>query len=168
MDYTAEIALLEANPENDEKKVGKRVWDETKTICRISLPSMVFRVANFGVFIITQSFIGHIDSVNLAAYALVQTITLRFINGVVSRGVAIGSGSQAKVAVFTVVSYYVIGIPIGCLLAFVAKLGVKGIWIGMLVGMVAQVIALMVLTWRIDWDEEFPKFSHITSNWRWR
>ncbi|KAL8139422.1 hypothetical protein V2J09_005443 [Rumex salicifolius] len=72
-------------------------------------------------------------------------------------GVAIGSGSQAKVAIVNVVSYYVIGIPVGCLLAFVAELGVKGIWIGMLIGWVSQVIALAVLTWRIDWEEEVNK-----------
>ncbi|KAL8160906.1 hypothetical protein V2J09_012395 [Rumex salicifolius] len=164
MDNTVETALLQPNPE--EKKLSRRLLDEMKMIARISLPSMVFRVTSFGVFVVTQSFVGHIDAIYLAAYALVQSISLRFINGIVVR-VAIGSGSQIKVAVINVVAYYVIGVPLGCLLAFVADLGVKvifehrgfglGIWIGMLIGMVSQVIALVILTWRVNWEDEVNK-----------
>ncbi|XP_073525448.1 uncharacterized protein [Phyllobates terribilis] len=40
-------------------------------------------------------------------------------------GLAIGCGSQFKVAIVNAISYYVIGIPIGGLLTFLAKLGIK-------------------------------------------
>ncbi|KAL8161479.1 hypothetical protein V2J09_012968 [Rumex salicifolius] len=206
MDNEMEAELLEAEPsssnnnnggyEEQTKKLSRKVWEETKIISRISLPSMVYRVMTSGVLLVTQSFIGHISSVELAAYAIVQSISLRFINGILVSlpssssflsGVAIGCGSQAKVAIVNLVSYYVVGIPIGCVLAFVFTLGVKvhelkpyveiynctqlvsfitvilhcvvidveqGIWIGMLTGMVAQVLVLVIVTWRINWDDE--------------
>lgn len=59
-----------------------RVYDESKKIWRVALPGIIARVASFGTIIVTQSFIGHISSVDLAGYALVQTLTVRFANGV--------------------------------------------------------------------------------------
>lgn len=70
---------------SEGKEVGdlkERVYDESKKIWRIALPGIVARVAAFGALIVTQSFIGHISSVDLAAYALVQTLTVRFANGI--------------------------------------------------------------------------------------
>lgn len=42
----------------------------------------------------------------------------------VNKGVAIGSGWQAVVAYVNLVTYYVIGLPIGCVLGFKTSLGV--------------------------------------------
>lgn len=39
-------------------------------------------------------------------------------------GVAIGSGWQAVVAYVNLVTYYIIGLPIGCVLGFKTSLGV--------------------------------------------
>ncbi|KAL8160914.1 hypothetical protein V2J09_012403 [Rumex salicifolius] len=132
---TVETTLLEPNPEI--KKLSRKIWDETKIILRISLPSMLFRLSTFGVFIVTQSFIGHIDSVYLAAYALVQSISLRFINGIVGH----------KPRLLYLISSRIM--PLAFLL--------DGIWIGMLVGMVTQLTSLVILTWRINWEEEVEK-----------
>lgn len=79
--------------------------------------------------------------------------------GPVLSGVAISCGSPGAVAVVNGCSYYVIGIPIGVLLAYVAHMEVQGIWIGMMCGMVTQTVALLYLTWKIDWGEEVKKAS---------
>ncbi|GFQ05188.1 protein transparent testa 12 [Phtheirospermum japonicum] len=60
----------------------EKVYDESKKIWRVALPGIIARVASFGTIIVTQSFIGHISSIDLAGYALVQTLTVRFVNGV--------------------------------------------------------------------------------------
>lgn len=78
MDYGIHDKLL--SPEVSDLK--DRVYDESKKIWRIALPGIIARVAAFGALIVTQSFIGHTSSVDLAAYALVQTLTVRFVNGV--------------------------------------------------------------------------------------
>ncbi|KAL8460583.1 hypothetical protein ACS0TY_031412 [Phlomoides rotata] len=53
-------------------------------------------------------------------------------------GVTVGAGLQTKVAVINLVCYYVIGIPIGVVLGYVFQLQLKGIWIGMISGIVAS------------------------------
>ncbi|KAF8085201.1 hypothetical protein N665_0676s0014 [Sinapis alba] len=79
-----------------------------------------------------------------------------FLNGVqpILSGVAIGSGWQAVVAYVNLVTYYVIGLPIGCVLGFKTSLGVAGIWWGMIAGVILQTIALIVLTLRTNWTSE--------------
>lgn len=59
-----------------------RVYVESKKIWRVAFPSVVSRVSSFGTIVVTQSFIGHISSVDLAGYALVQTLLVRFVNGI--------------------------------------------------------------------------------------
>lgn len=59
-----------------------RVWEESKKIWRIALPAMLARVTSFGILVVTQAFIGHISELDLAGFALVQSITVRFSNGI--------------------------------------------------------------------------------------
>ena len=66
-------------PEVDLKE---KVYVESKKIWRVAFPSVISRVSSFGTIVVTQSFIGHISSVDLAGYALVQTLLVRFVNGI--------------------------------------------------------------------------------------
>ncbi|XP_065865988.1 uncharacterized protein [Euphorbia lathyris] len=43
---------------------------------------MVARVSGFGFIVITQLFVGHLGELSLAAYAIQQTVFLRFTNGI--------------------------------------------------------------------------------------
>ncbi|THG03396.1 hypothetical protein TEA_011033 [Camellia sinensis var. sinensis] len=79
--------------------------------------------------------------------------------------VAVGAGLQSIVAGINLCCFYVIGIPIGVLLAYVADLEVKGLWIGMTAGVVMQVIALSFMVWRTDWDEQVNKASERLGRW---
>ncbi|OAY61342.1 protein DETOXIFICATION 41 [Manihot esculenta] len=82
-----------------------------------------------------------------------------FLNGVqpILSGVAIGSGWQAVVAYVNLVTYYIIGLPIGCVLGFKTNLGVAGIWWGIIIGVVFQTLTLIILTSRTNWDAEVEK-----------
>ncbi|GKU98666.1 hypothetical protein SLE2022_056070 [Rubroshorea leprosula] len=71
-------------PERKES-LRVRVWEESKKIWRVAFPAMLARVSGFGMFVVTQAFIGHISEVELAAYALIQIITVRFANGILVR-----------------------------------------------------------------------------------
>ncbi|KAL8505684.1 hypothetical protein ACS0TY_016785 [Phlomoides rotata] len=68
-------------------------------------------------------------------------------------GVTVGAGLQTKVAVINLVCYYVIGIPIEAVLGYVFQLQVKGIWIGMISGIVAQTLALSFMSWKTNLDD---------------
>ncbi|CAH9079261.1 unnamed protein product [Cuscuta epithymum] len=72
-------------------------------------------------------------------------------------GVAIGAGLQSTVAVINLCCFYLIGIPVGALLGYVAHLEVKGIWTGMICGVVSVSVALLYMTWRTNWDNEVAK-----------
>ncbi|XP_058002570.1 protein DETOXIFICATION 21-like [Hevea brasiliensis] len=55
--------------------------------------------------------------------------------------------------------YYAVGVPVGVILGFVAHLQVKGIWIGMILGEIMQVITLGYITSRTNWEEQVEKAS---------
>ncbi|KAA8526184.1 hypothetical protein F0562_008077 [Nyssa sinensis] len=82
-----------------------------------------------------------------------------FLNGIqpILSGVAIGSGWQAVVAYVNLATYYVIGLPVGCVLGFKTSLGVAGIWWGMVLGVFLQTVTLFILTVRTNWDAEVTK-----------
>nr|GMD73685.1 protein DETOXIFICATION 21-like [Ipomoea batatas] len=65
----------------EEVKIGEKVWCEMKKMSVVALPAIFNRFSTFGISVISMAFIGHIDPIDLAAYALVQTVLLRFCNG---------------------------------------------------------------------------------------
>ncbi|GAB4830894.1 Protein DETOXIFICATION 40 [Ancistrocladus abbreviatus] len=89
------------------------------------------------------------------------------LNGVqpVLSGVAVGCGWQAFVAYVNVGCYYVVGVPLGCLLGFKFNLGVKGIWSGMIGGTMMQTFILLWVTFRTDWNKEVEKAKKRLDTW---
>ncbi|TYI27543.1 hypothetical protein ES332_A05G184400v1 [Gossypium tomentosum] len=84
---------------------------------------------------------------------LAVTLILNGIQPVLS-GVAVGCGWQAFVAYVNVGCYYVVGIPLGCVLGFKNDLGAKGIWSGMIGGTMMQTLILLWVTFTTDWNKE--------------
>ncbi|KAJ6401907.1 hypothetical protein OIU84_014063 [Salix udensis] len=59
----------------------------------------------------------------------------------------------ALVAYVNIACYYVIGIPLGCVLGLTCDMGTKGIWTGMLGGTIMQTIVLLWITFRTHWEK---------------
>lgn len=76
------LAGKEEEAEEDEVTLPRKVLDESKKLWIVAAPAIFTRFSTFGVTIISQAFIGHIGATELAAYALVQTVLLRFITGI--------------------------------------------------------------------------------------
>ncbi|KAH7571618.1 hypothetical protein ACOSP7_014340 [Xanthoceras sorbifolium] len=95
---------------------------------------------------------------------LAFSILLNSVQPVLS-GVAVGAGWQSIVAYVNIASYYLIGIPVGLLLGYAIKMGVKGVWIGMLFGTFVQTIVLIIITWRTDWDKQVAIARKRVSGW---
>ncbi|MBA0618576.1 hypothetical protein Godav_027896 [Gossypium davidsonii] len=96
-----------------------RVWVESKTIWRIAFPSILSRVTSFGMVVVTQSFLGHIGQVELATYALIQSILVRFMYGILIGmssatetlcGQAFGAGHHHMMGIYLQRSWIVDGI----------------------------------------------------------
>ncbi|CAI9292370.1 unnamed protein product [Lactuca saligna] len=81
MDHEIQATLLRRD-DVEEGDLKGRIWDESRKIWRVALPGVISRVCAFGTIVVTQSFIGHISDVDLAGYALVQTLSVRFVNGI--------------------------------------------------------------------------------------
>jgi len=73
--------------------------------------------------------------------------------GVLS-GVARGCGWQAFGAAANLGAYYLVGLPAAVVLAFVYDLKGRGLWLGMIMGLVAQTVALMILTCATNWQQQ--------------
>ncbi|XP_038670491.1 multidrug and toxin extrusion protein 1-like isoform X1 [Scyliorhinus canicula] len=68
-------------------------------------------------------------------------------------GVLRGAGKQKLGAIGNIVGFYLIGLPIGISLMFAAKLGVFGLWSGILIAGVVQLIFFLNVIYRINWKE---------------
>lgn len=65
-----------------QENIWNWIWNESKTMWVIAAPAIFTRFTTFGTNVITQAFVGHIGATELAAYSLVQTVLLRFANGI--------------------------------------------------------------------------------------
>ncbi|XP_052174738.1 protein DETOXIFICATION 21-like [Diospyros lotus] len=65
-----------------EEKFKDKLWKETKKMWVVAGPAIFTRFSTFGVNVISQAFVGHIGSTELAGYALVVTVFLRFASGI--------------------------------------------------------------------------------------
>ncbi|OMO64529.1 Multi antimicrobial extrusion protein [Corchorus capsularis] len=131
MDNILEERFL-AHKEEDEtttttNDLKRRLWNESKILWRISFPSILSRVTSFGMIVVTQSFIGHISEVQLATYALIQSILVRFIYGILIGmssatetlcGQAFGAGHHHMMGVYLQRSWIVDGITATMLVPF--------------------------------------------------
>ncbi|KAG9129921.1 hypothetical protein Leryth_007052 [Lithospermum erythrorhizon] len=81
---------------------------------------------------------------------LLVSIALDYFQGVLS-GVARGVGWQSWVVWINLATYYLVGMPIACLLGFKLKLHEKGLWIGMTCGLACQGVGLLFLTFLTKW-----------------
>ncbi|XP_074566796.1 protein DETOXIFICATION 27-like [Curcuma longa] len=94
-----------------------------------------------------------LQAVDDMSILLAFTIVLNSVQPVLS-GVAVGSGWQAMVAYINIGTYYLIGLPVGLAMCWLFKLGVAGIWAGMIGGTAVQTVILAAITIRCDWDKE--------------
>ncbi|KAK6942089.1 Multi antimicrobial extrusion protein [Dillenia turbinata] len=105
-----------------------------------------------------------VETISNLSTLLAFTVFLNSVQSVFT-GVAIGAGWQGIVAYVNIGCYYCIGVPLGAVLGYVADLSVTGIWIGMICGVVMQVIVLGFITWRTNWDDQVKKASERLNRW---
>ncbi|CAM8951860.1 unnamed protein product [Rhodiola kirilowii] len=70
---------------------------------------------------------------------------------VVISGVTQGCGWQKMAVCINLAAFYFIGVPTSCLLGFTFKLQVKGLWMGLITGLICQTSALLLLTKYAKW-----------------
>ncbi|KAM9526207.1 multidrug and toxin extrusion protein 2-like [Guaruba guarouba] len=68
-------------------------------------------------------------------------------------GVLRGTGKQKLGAIANAVGYYTMGLPIGISLMFAAKMGVLGLWVGMIVCISLQALSFFTFVMCMDWKK---------------
>jgi len=80
-----EKLLIKEKTSEEESSLVNKVWEESKLMWTVAAPAIFTRFSSFGVTIISQAYVGHIGSRELAAFALVFTVLIRFANGILVR-----------------------------------------------------------------------------------
>ncbi|OIW06608.1 hypothetical protein TanjilG_04002 [Lupinus angustifolius] len=104
------------------------------------------------------------DAVSKLGYLLAVTMVLNSVQPVIS-GVAVGGGWQGLVAYINVGCYYLFGLPMGFLLGYKLNLGVKGLWGGMICGVVLQTLILLFILYKTNWKKEVEETSRRMRKW---
>ncbi|KAL0386684.1 UNVERIFIED_CONTAM: protein DETOXIFICATION 35 [Sesamum latifolium] len=92
------------------------------------------------------------------------TMLLNSIQPVIS-GVAIGGGWQALVAYINLGCYYILVLPLGYVLGYVAHFGVMGIWGGMIAGLALQTLLLFIILYKTNWNKEVEQTTERMRKW---
>ncbi|KAK3145011.1 hypothetical protein QOZ80_4AG0321340 [Eleusine coracana subsp. coracana] len=72
-------------------------------------------------------------------------------------GVARGCGWQKIGACVNLGAYYLVGVPAGYFFAFVYHMGGMGLWLGIMCALVVQMVLLLAITLRGNWEKEASK-----------
>ncbi|KAF4360083.1 hypothetical protein G4B88_005236 [Cannabis sativa] len=82
-----------------------------------------------------------------------------FLNGfqTVLSGIFKGCGWQNKGVYLNLAAFYFVGIPCQVTFAFVLHMKSKGLWLGMIIGFVVNVIFFLMIILRANWDKEVMK-----------
>ncbi|KAJ8386234.1 hypothetical protein AAFF_G00175540 [Aldrovandia affinis] len=101
------------------------------------------------VFTNDKEIVGRVKEVMVlySFYHLMETITI------VSGGIVRGSGKQKIGALCYLVGYYFIGLPIGMSLMFAAKMGIMGLWTGLIICAVSQSVFFIIFLVKLNWKK---------------
>ncbi|KAG4978185.1 hypothetical protein AAZX31_13G257800 [Glycine max] len=83
---------------------------------------------------------------------LAISIVLDAVQGVM-QGVARGCGWQHSTVYINLATFYLVGLPISCLLGFKTNLHYKGLWIGLICGLLCQVVTLFLFLRLAKWTK---------------
>ncbi|KAL6183250.1 hypothetical protein ACLB2K_044661 [Fragaria x ananassa] len=113
------------------------------------------------VLILIRNFWGYAYSnetevVDYLATMMPILATSNFLDGLqcVLSGTARGCGWQKIGAYVNLGSYYLVGIPLAVLMAFFLHIGGKGLWLGIICALIVQVLSLLTITIRTNWEKE--------------
>ncbi|KAK1363633.1 hypothetical protein POM88_039194 [Heracleum sosnowskyi] len=136
-----------------------RRWEvivsEMKKVSYIAMPMVVTTVSQNLLRVISMMMIGHLGELSLSGASIATSLTN--VTGFSLLGVARGVGWQRLGAYVNLGAYYLCGIPLACVLAFVLHWRGKGLWIGLTTASLLQGLMLMTITFFTDWKMQVRK-----------
>ena len=98
--------------------------------------------------LIARGFSADPEVIRIGASLLIVAAAFQMFDGlqVVATGALRGAGDTRTPMIANFVAYWLIGLPLGCFLAFYLRWGALGIWIGLCIGLMTIGVALL-LAW---------------------
>ncbi|XP_049494027.1 multidrug and toxin extrusion protein 1-like [Panthera uncia] len=120
----------------------------------------VFAVTFCVLLLIFKDLVGYIFTSDREIVALVaEVIPICAVSHVfeglacTSGGILRGSGNQKAGAMVNAVGYYVVGLPVGISLMFLARLKVLGLWSGILICVITQCVCFFIFISQLNWKK---------------
>ncbi|NWY65205.1 S47A1 protein, partial [Erithacus rubecula] len=120
----------------------------------------VFSVIVGSILAATKNVLGYIftkdrEIVDLVAWVMPVYVVFHLFEAMTGAcgGVLRGIGKQKFGAILNGVSYYGVGLPLAAVLLFVAKIGVIGLWVAMLVCVFMLCSCFLTYIYRVDWEK---------------
>ncbi|MDE3212837.1 MAG: MATE family efflux transporter [Bacteroidota bacterium] len=129
---------------------GRNNWKEISAIGKSTLGSaVIYGICGALVFILfrnelPKAFGKNKEVLSLAALLMVYAAIFQISDATQAVGAGISRGiKDVKIpTLFIAIAYWVVGIPLGCLMAFHFKMGAPGMWIGFVGGLTFSSISL--------------------------
>ncbi|KAL6123207.1 hypothetical protein ACLB2K_075729 [Fragaria x ananassa] len=142
------------------------------SICAAVVQSLIVGIVSMTFVFISRDYIASVftdskvmqQAVARLAYFVGITMLLASVAQVLT-GVAIGSGWQVMVAYINLAAYYLFGLPLAIFLGFKANLGSMGLYGGMISGSALQILFLLIMTSRTNWDKEVEQTTKRIKKW---
>ncbi|KAL0488712.1 hypothetical protein AKO1_015864 [Acrasis kona] len=151
-------------------RVGQRLGAQdalgAKRVCYTGIIMGASAMSISGIVIVSirnvyaRLFIDDDAVVEIASKIMILSAYCQIFDGIqaVCGGVLRGTGRQNIGAISLFVSYYLIGTPIGCFLAFYLEWNLLGLYVGLSTGATSLTIFLFLyLYFKVDWEEEVRK-----------
>ncbi|NXC00714.1 S47A1 protein, partial [Orthonyx spaldingii] len=120
----------------------------------------VFCVIVGAILASTRNVLGYIftkdkEIIDLVAWVMPIYVVFHLFEAITGAcsGVLRGIGKQKFGAILNAVSYYGVGMPLAAVLLFVAKIGVIGLWVAMLVSVFILCTCFITYISRLDWEK---------------
>ncbi|KAG0698195.1 MATE efflux family protein [Suillus ampliporus] len=131
----------------------------------IALVSVIVGFAVMIVMLAARNRFGYLfsddeDVVRLVSKVMPLVASFQIADGLANScgGVLRGQGRQHLGAMFNLVAYYILALPIGITLAFKTGLGLQGLWIGQVIGLFIVGLSEYGVVWLgTNWDREIQK-----------
>ncbi|XP_003929336.1 multidrug and toxin extrusion protein 1 isoform X2 [Saimiri boliviensis] len=141
--------------------LGAGNMEQARKSSTVSLLITVLFAVGFSVLLLScKDHVGYIfttdrDIINLVAQVVPIYAVSHLFEALActSGGVLRGSGNQKVGAVVNAVGYYVVGLPVGIALMFATKLGVMGLWSGIIICTVFQAVCFLGFIIQLNWEK---------------
>ncbi|KAK7929683.1 hypothetical protein WMY93_006078 [Mugilogobius chulae] len=132
-------------------KLSAKVSVGCGVVCAFLLGTLAMALKNHIGYLFTteKEIIARVKSVMIIFGFLTIADGLSGVTG----GVVRGAGKQKVGAICNLVGYYFVGLPIGISLMFAAKLGIVGLWTGLLVSVFLQTTVFISFLCKLNWHQ---------------